>query len=54
MELYRNIDNGEYYILKEKKGFLVILENFSTKEEIRTTVKKLESNYEICGTTIHI
>ena len=50
---YQNKENEEYFSLKEKKGFMVILENNETGEELRTTAKKLESDYEIIATTIH-
>ena len=50
---YLKKETGEYFDLKEKKGFMVILENVDTGEEIKTTVKKLESDYDIVGTTIH-
>lgn len=50
---YLKKETGEYFDLKEKKGFMVILENVNTGEEIKTTVKKLESDYNIVATTIH-
>jgi hypothetical protein len=50
---YQKKDTGEYFNLKEKKGFMVILENDNTKEIIKTTAKKLESDYDLVATTIH-
>ena len=44
---------GEKFLIKEKKGFLVILENMETGEEKRTTYKKIMGDdYELLGTTI--
>ena len=44
---------GEKFLIKEKKGFLVILENMETGEEKRTTYKKIRGDdYELLGTTI--
>ena len=44
---------GKKFLIKEKKGFLVILENMETGEEKRTTYKKIMGDdYELLGTTI--
>ena len=44
---------GEKFLIKEKKGFLVILENMETGEEKRTTYKKIiGDDFELLGTTI--
>ena len=44
---------GEKFLIKEKKGYLVILENMETGEEKRTTYKKIMGDdYELLGTTI--
>ena len=45
-QIYKNINTGEKFYFKNKKGFLVVLEN-EVGEEIRTTVKKLESDYKL-------
>lgn len=45
-EIYKNINTGEKFYFKSKRGFLVVLEN-EVGEEIRTTVKKLESDYKL-------
>ena len=50
---YQNKETGEIFSLVEKKGFMVILENDETGEQLKTTAKKLESAYEIIATTIH-
>ena len=44
---------GEKFLIKEKKGFLVTLENMETGEEKRTTYKKIiGDDFELLGTTI--
>lgn len=50
---YQKKDTGEYFSLKEKKGFMVTLIKEDSEEEIKTTTKKLESDYELMATTIH-
>ena len=52
-EAVKEISTGEIFLIKERKGFLVTLENLNTGEEKRTTFKKiLGDDYIILGTTI--
>ena len=41
---YLKKETGEYFDLKEKKGFMVVLENVDTGEKIKTTKKKMKKN----------
>ena len=47
IELYQNIENDKLYKIKSKRGFVITLEDFTTNEEIRTTVKKFENDYKL-------